>query len=158
MMKDILGPALGGLVAGSVALAAGSLNRAPAAPAPAPAMMIEAPAAAVPMTPLAPRTATEPYVIRVVEAAPEAAPVTVVRTAPRATPAVYRSSDDDVVRYEPSARRVESKRSGAKTALIIAGSAGAGAGIGGLTGGKKGALIGAAIGGGAASIWEATKR
>ena len=105
-----------------------------------------------------PRATTEPYVLRVVEAAPEAAPVTVVRTAPRATPAVYRGSDDDVVRYEPSARRVESKRSGAKTALIIAGSAGAGAGIGGLTGGKKGALIGAAIGGGAASIWEATKR
>ena len=84
--------------------------------------------------------------------------MTVVRTAPRATPAVYRGPDDDVVRYEPADRRVESRRSGAKTALIIAGSAGAGAGIGGLTGGKKGALIGAAIGGGAASIWEATKR
>src|SRR5688500_2054042 len=50
------------------------------------------------------------------------------------------------------------KRSWKKTALIIGGSAGAGAGVGALAGGKKGALIGAAIGGGAASIYEATKR
>ena len=33
-----------------------------------------------------------------------------------------------------------------------------GAGIGGLIGGKKGALIGAAVGGGAATIYESTKR
>jgi hypothetical protein len=58
------------------------------------------------------------------------------------------------VRYEPDTR----KRSIAKTAMIIGGSAGAGAGVGALAGGKKGALIGAAIGGGAASIYEATKR
>jgi hypothetical protein len=52
----------------------------------------------------------------------------------------------------------ESDRSWGKTAMIIGGSTGAGAGIGGLIGGKKGALIGAAVGGGAATIWESTKR
>jgi hypothetical protein len=54
--------------------------------------------------------------------------------------------------------RRESDRSWGKTAMIIGGSSGAGAGIGGLIGGKKGALIGAAIGGGAATIYESTKR
>lgn len=49
-------------------------------------------------------------------------------------------------------------RSWGKTAMIIGGGAGGGAGIGGLIGGKKGALIGAAIGGGAATIYESTKR
>jgi len=72
-----------------------------------------------------------------------------------ARPAVYQA-DDDVVRYEPDRR--EEKRSVAKTALIIGGSAGAGAGVGAIAGGRKGALIGAAIGGGAASIFEAMKR
>ncbi len=57
-----------------------------------------------------------------------------------------------------TARREESGRSWGKTAMIIGGSTGAGAGIGGLIGGKKGALIGAAVGGGAATIWESTKR
>jgi len=50
------------------------------------------------------------------------------------------------------------RRSWAKTALVIGGSAGAGAGIGALAGGKKGALVGAAVGGGAASLFEAFKR
>jgi hypothetical protein len=59
------------------------------------------------------------------------------------------------VQYEPDRRQ---GRSIAKTAMIIGGSAGTGAGVGAIMGGKKGALIGAAIGGGAASIYEATKR
>jgi len=82
------------------------------------------------------------------------APVpTVVQARPAARRATYRDQND-TVRYEPDTR----KRSIAKTAMIIGGSAGAGAGVGALAGGKKGALIGAAIGGGAASIYEATKR
>jgi hypothetical protein len=85
--------------------------------------------------------------------APLAAPATLTAPMPAARRVAYRDQDD-TVRYEPDRR----KRSVAKTAMIIGGSAGAGAGVGALAGGKKGALIGAAIGGGAASIFEATKR
>jgi hypothetical protein len=84
------------------------------------------------------------------------APVVVERVvqqpAPRRT--VYRTApvqERVVVEREP-------KRSWVKTAMVIGGSSAAGAGAGGIMGGKKGALIGAAIGGGAASIYEATKR
>ena len=55
-------------------------------------------------------------------------------------------------------QRERSRRPWQKTAMIIGGSTAGGAGVGGIMGGKKGALIGAAIGGGAASIYEATKR
>ena len=41
---------------------------------------------------------------------------------------------------------------------LFGGSTAGGAGVGGIVGGKKGALIGAALGGGAASIYEASKR
>ena len=63
----------------------------------------------------------------------------------------------------PATQRVvvEERRSGRswqKTAMVIGGSTAGGAGVGALVGGKKGALIGAALGGGAASIYEATKR
>lgn len=57
-----------------------------------------------------------------------------------------------------STQRIEKKRDWAETALIIGGSAGAGAGIGGIAKGRQGALIGAAIGGGAAAIVEAIRR
>ncbi len=50
------------------------------------------------------------------------------------------------------------RRTKTKSALLIAGSAASGAGIGGALKGKKGALIGAALGGGAASIYDASKR
>lgn len=73
-------------------------------------------------------------------------PRTVYRAAEPAQPVVYR---DEEVRPE---------RTKTKTALIIGGSAASGAGVGAIFGGKKGALIGAAIGGGAASIYEASKR
>ena len=53
--------------------------------------------------------------------------------------------------------RTETKPSWQKRAVIIGGSAGAGAGIGALAGGKKGALIGAAIGGGGAAILDQIK-
>jgi hypothetical protein len=85
------------------------------------------------------------------------APARVVRTQsqPRT---VYRTAEraDDVVVYRDEDVRPE--RTKTKTALIIGGSAASGAGVGAIVGGKKGALIGAAIGGGAASIYEATKR
>ena len=83
------------------------------------------------------------------------APRPVVRTvaAPRQT--VYRTAEPRIV-----SQTVDSKpqRSKTKTALVIGGSAASGAGLGGLLGGKKGALVGAALGGGAASIYEATRR
>ena len=74
------------------------------------------------------------------------APRQTVSRAASAAPAVYRNAD------------VQPRRSITKTALIIGGSAASGAGVGGIVGGKKGALLGAAIGGGAASIYEATRR
>jgi hypothetical protein len=92
------------------------------------------------------------------------APATVVRThaprtARRTEPApVYRTSQpDDTVVYRGE-EDVRPERTKTKTALIIGGSAASGAGVGAIVGGKKGALIGAAIGGGAASIYEASKR
>jgi hypothetical protein len=85
-----------------------------------------------------------------------------VRTAtPRA--AVYRASAPQAAVYreqvpESVVSDDKPERTWGKTAMIIGGSAASGAGVGGIVGGKKGALIGAAIGGGAASIYEATKR
>ena len=77
------------------------------------------------------------------------------------TRTVYRTAsaaparEQVVVREEVAPR---SDRTWQKTAMIIGGSTAAGAGAGGIIKGKKGALIGAAIGGGAASIYEATRR
>src|SRR4051812_16971937 len=83
-------------------------------------------------------------------------PVVRTATAPRRT--VVRSAapvqrEDVVVREEAPPQRTWKK-----TAMVIGGSAASGAGVGAIMGGKKGALIGAAIGGGAASIFESTKR
>ena len=76
------------------------------------------------------------------------APARVYRTAaPAQDRVVYRDAED-----------VQPQRSWTKTAMIVGGSAASGAGVGGILGGKKGALVGAAIGGGAASIYEASKR
>jgi hypothetical protein len=84
---------------------------------------------------------------------PAAAPV-LARQSPAPARRVYRQAPQERVVVE----RAEPRRSTAKTALIIGGSAASGAGVGGLIGGGKGALVGAAIGGGAASIYEATRR
>ena len=70
----------------------------------------------------------------------------------------YRQPREDVYAQAREEDRRAEKRSWGKTAMIIGGGTGAGAGVGGLVGGKKGALIGAAIGGGAATIYESTKR
>ena len=73
---------------------------------------------------------------------------------PRAAPVRYVASSS----RRAVSRDARHRRNWARTALVIGGSAGAGAGIGALAGGKKGALAGAAIGGGAASLFEALKR
>ena len=64
---------------------------------------------------------------------------------------VARRSNAEYVEREP-------ERTKTKSALMIGGSAAAGAGVGGALGGTKGALIGAAIAGGSASIYEAANR
>ena len=90
--------------------------------------------------------------------APQAAPL-VVQQAPAPAPArVYRTSQPVQERVVVSETEDRPQRSWTKTAMIVGGSAASGAGVGGLVGGKKGALVGAAIGGGAASIYEATRR
>jgi hypothetical protein len=82
----------------------------------------------------------------------------VVRTASAPRRTVVRSAAP-VQREAVVVREEEpSQRTWKKTAMVIGGSAASGAGVGAIMGGKKGALIGAAIGGGAASIFESTKR
>ncbi len=91
-----------------------------------------------------------------VAAAPVVVERVVERPAPRQT--VYRTAAPAQERVIVEREAAQPKRSWQKTAMVIGGSSAAGAGVGGIMSGKKGALIGAAIGGGAASIYEATKR
>jgi hypothetical protein len=194
MMNTVVGSAIGGLVAGAVALGAAAVMR----PNPAPAFGVDQPASAYAM-PVA-NTASmnngavlqcqpheEAVMQRAIVAGREVSAMTCITRANVAPmyygqPAAYGQpvygqpvyADQMVTRpvvrtvntapvrrvstqSRETARR-ESDRSWGKTAMIIGGSTGAGAGIGGLIGGKKGALIGAAVGGGAATIWESTKR
>jgi hypothetical protein len=93
---------------------------------------------------------------RAVGYAPAAQPY-VVSQAPART--VYRAAQPVQERVVVQERvATQPRRSWGKTAMIVGGSAASGAGVGGLISGKKGALVGAAIGGGAASIYEATRR
>ena len=87
---------------------------------------------------------------------PVATPVAQRRStaAPRRT--VYRPAEP--VREAVVVEEARPTRSWQKAALIIGGAAASGAGVGAVVDGKKGAMIGAAIGGGAASIYEATRR
>lgn len=165
MLKTILGSAIGGLTAGAVALGVSAMAR----PAAGPAMGVDpnnpyamtvaytgAPGQGVPMM-------AQPgyYPPQPVYYAPQSAPASdivsmpVQRTRTVARPAARPVATRERVVYEEDRRE---GRSWGKTAMIIGGGAGGGAGIGGLIGGKKGALIGAAIGGGAATIYESTKR
>jgi hypothetical protein len=89
-------------------------------------------------------------------AAPAVVTRPVEREAPRQT--VYRTATPVQERVVVEREPAPSGRSWKKTAMIIGGSSAAGAGVGAIVDGKKGALIGAALGGGAASIYEATKR
>lgn len=191
MMNTVVGSAIGGLVAGAVALGAAAAMKPSPAPAYAPdprgayAMTVantgplnNSPANAVASLQCQPfeeavlrrafingREVTDVTCITRMNAAPAYAQ-------PAYAQPVYAQPEQIVTRpvvrtvQQPARQRVvtrqdvkrESDRSWGKTAMIIGGSSGAGAGIGGLIGGKKGALIGAAIGGGAATIYESTKR
>ncbi len=184
MMRAMLGSTIGGLVAGTVALVAATQigGRAPESAMTAqPLTMANATGPVVECAPYQEATmqrvivngreaTTLTCVNRMDDtvayypaqpayaqgyAQPVYAPAPVPRQAVQRAPVVrervvYQDREPDV--------RSSHRRSWGKTALIIGGSSGAGAGIGALAGGKKGALIGAAIGGGAASIFEATKR
>jgi hypothetical protein len=169
MLKTILGSAIGGLTAGAVALGVSAFARPAAAPATGVdpnnpyAMTVAYPGAPVPMAPaMAPGVAPAGYYApQPVYYAPQPAPASdivsmpVQRTRTVARPAARPVATRERVVYEEDRRQ---GRSWGKTAMVIGGGAGGGAGIGGLIGGKKGALIGAAIGGGAATIYESTKR
>jgi uncharacterized protein YcfJ len=88
---------------------------------------------------------------------------------PGVQPVVYQPAAPRVVRTvsTPAPRSTSQRvvyterkpvRSKTKSAVIIGGSAAAGAGVGALIGGKKGALIGALAGGGGAAIWDQVTR
>jgi hypothetical protein len=94
----------------------------------------------------APQQFAAPAVVPVAQRTVATPRRTVYRAAQPAAAPVYRNAE------------VTPQRSKTKTVLVIGGSAASGAGLGGLLGGKKGALVGAALGGGAASIYEATRR
>jgi hypothetical protein len=103
----------------------------------------------IPVTPAAPQAGVSSLQSGFVPVAAQPSAVVPQRT-------VYRTAAPATQRVVVDERR--SGRSWQKTAMVIGGSAAGGAGVGAIVGGKKGALIGAALGGGAASIYEATKR
>ena len=98
-----------------------------------------------PATPAAGVSSLQPSFVPVAQPAAVVPQRTVYRTAAP-------SQERVVVQRERSGRTWQ------KTAMVIGGSTAGGAGVGAIVGGKKGALIGAALGGGAASIYEASKR
>ena len=185
MMNTVVGSAIGGLVAGAVALGASAAMKPSPAPAFAPdsngayAMPVANTAAFNNGATLQCQPYEEAVLRRALVAGREVSDVTCITRggsyvpqSAYAQPVVYRDYQDvrpvvqtrtvapartRVVSRQSQDRR-ESDRSWGKTAMIIGGGAGGGAGIGGLIGGRKGALIGAALGGGAATIYESTKR
>jgi len=162
MLRTILGSAIGGLMAGAVALGVSAFTR----PAATPVMPVDpnnphamtvaysgAPGQGTPVMAQPAYYAPQPAYY-----APQPAYASdiVSMPAPRARTVARPAARRERVGYREADRRAG--RSWGKTAMIIGGSAGGGAGIGGLIGGKKGALIGAAVGGGAATIYESAKR
>ena len=187
MMRALLGSAVGGVVAGAVALVATAQGRAPdpawsqnpaapyvqtAASTEGSSLMAGAPAlvqcephqeAVLQRAFVGGREVAQVACVtrQPVQAMPYAA--TPYAPAEYVQPVAYGQPDivERPVRQVQTRRVVREtapRRTWQKTALVIGGSAGAGAGVGAIAGGKKGALIGAAIGGGAASIYEAMKR
>src|SRR5262249_10093433 len=81
---------------------------------------------------------------------------------PVAQPAVYRARRGAPAYYSSDRRERpryrKHRRSFAKEALIVGGSAGAGAAIGAIAGGKKGAAIGAVSGGTAGLVYDLATR
>jgi len=140
-MKSMAAAAGAALISGVVMYTAGARTAEVNAFVPAPAL-VETGDGQGPYLAATP-TALQPRPVRSEPAPPAAAPA--VRRPARA-------------QARPAAERREPSRSWTKTAMIIGGSAASGAGVGGIVDGRKGALIGAAIGGGAASIYEATRR
>jgi hypothetical protein len=157
-MSPVSAAVAGALISGVVMYTVGERSQKVDAFAQPPAYVQTVDGRIVPVTPAQPTgfvNGVQPMALQPVALQPAAAQPAVIQRPARQT--VYRTQpvqERVVVEREP----VRSGRSWQKTAMIIGGSAAGGAGVGGIAGGKKGALIGAAIGGGAASIYEATRR
>lgn len=158
MMSPLSAAVAGALVSGVVMYTVGERSeKVDAFTTPAPVEYVETvDGRLIPVTPVAQPAGYSNALRPAAVPEPAPAPVAVQRVSQRRQ-TVYRSApvqerERVIVEREPEGR------SWKKAALIIGGSSAAGAGVGGIVKGKKGALIGAAIGGGAASIYEATKR
>ncbi|MDQ3069457.1 MAG: hypothetical protein M3R55_06980 [Acidobacteriota bacterium] len=123
------------------------LNGQPVASVDCVAAETAAPAGYMPQQQFAPIAGVQPVVYRT---APAPRVVRTVASA-RSTRTVYRDSG-----AATSVRRPV--RTKTKSAVIIGGTAAAGAGVGALIGGKKGAVIGAIAGGGGAAVWDQVTR
>jgi hypothetical protein len=146
-MKPIAAAAAGALISGVAMYTVGAKTATVDAFTQTPALVQSADGQYVPASQLVTVPAAQLVSQRQVVSRPASTPRRVVNR-PAVSP-----SERVVVREE-----APQSRSWKKTAMIIGGSTASGAGVGAIVGGKKGALIGAAIGGGAASIFESTKR
>ncbi len=173
-MKTLFGAVAGALVLGAVLVSydLGERHTFGRDMAPTTQMVIGPDGVARPYLVQAGQTAygQPPYMAQPYGWSPYGAAVAPGAVAPYAYGAQPQYVSQPVAYSQPAVRRVTSQRSYAtervakpqrswqKSALLIGGSAGAGAGIGALMGGKKGAGIGALIGGGSAAIYDQVKR